>query len=314
MGSAHWTRRVLMLVTTIAALPAAWSQTSTEGGDDELGARIEQVSVGVRSDRSWKLPSHGAVEVTQRAVTDAPAPMTSRTCGSEKWSFISSPRFLWVPGVSGDLAVGGLSTDVDESIGDAFDNIFDNFEFASQVRLEARRGRWGIAFNLLYLSLGNEEPVGPGVNIDWDFDMIMPELFALYRFATVPLGCGDACFQPTMTVDALGGLRYVHAETRLANDPGPNAEGTMDIVDPVIGLRVLFQVTRDLTFTVSGDIGGFGVGSELSWQAFAGVEWRVSDRVSLNAGWMILAIDSEKGLSDFDLTMSGPSIGATIRF
>ena len=162
--------------------------------------------------------------------------------------------------------------------------------------------------------LGNEEPAGPGVTAHWDFDMVMVELFAMYRFANVPLGCGDACFRPTMTVDAYGGARYIHAETKLDYDPGPNAEGTTDLVDPVIGVRAMFHVTPALMFTVSGDVGGFGVGSELSWQAFAGVEWNVSQRVSINAGWMILAIDSEKGLNDFDLTMSGPSIGATIRF
>ena len=145
-------RLALMLVTAMAGLPAAWSQASTGGGDDELDERIEEASVGARSDRPWKLPSHGRVDVTQRAFHYDSTPATGCTGGCEKWSFVSSPRFLWVPGVSGDLAVGGLSTDVDESIGDAFDNIFDNFEFASMLRLEARRGRWGIAFNALYLS------------------------------------------------------------------------------------------------------------------------------------------------------------------
>jgi hypothetical protein len=63
-------------------------------------------------------------------------------------------------------------------------------------------------------------------------------------------------------------VRYI-PETTIDFDPGPSAEGSTDLVDPVIGLRALFHVRPSLRFTVSGDVGGFGIGSEFSWQAFA---------------------------------------------
>ena len=204
---------------------------------------------------------------------------------------------------------------MDASISEVLENIFDNFEFAAMGRFEARHGRWGVALNLLYLSLGNEE-TGPAglVNLDWDFEMTIAELFAMYRFATVPLGCGNACFRPALTFDALGGARYVHSQTKLAFTPGPNLEGSTDFVDPVIGLRAIFHVTPDLKFILMGNVGGFGVGSEFSWEAFAGVEWRITPCFSLDAGWAVLSIDSEAGSNDFDFTLSGPAIGATFRF
>ena len=248
-----------------------------------------------------------------RSTTLLRKPPTPNTAArNSSFSFIP---FLWVPGVSGDLNVGGQSIDVDASIGDVFDAIIDNFEFAAMGRLEARHGRWGIALNLLYLTLGNQEtgPLGM-VTVDWDFEMTIAELFAMYRFATVPLGCGDACFRPTMTLDALGGARYLHSETKLAFAPGPNVDGSTDFVDPVVGLRAMFNVTPAVTFILMGNVGGFGVGSEFSWQAFAGVEWKIAPCFSLDAGWAVLSIDSEAGSNDFDLTLSGPAIGATFRF
>ena len=42
--------------------------------------------------------------------------------------------------------------------------------------------------------------------------------------------------------------------------------------------------------------------------------YEVSDKVSLIGGWPVLSVDYEDGADIFDVDMSGPILGATIKF
>ena len=69
-----------------------------------------------------------------------------------------------------------------------------------------------------------------------------------------------------------------------------------------------------LSLTGYGDIGGFGVGSDFTWQAIAALDWRVSDKFSASVGSRWIQIDYDAGRANIDLNMSGPIIGASLRF
>jgi hypothetical protein len=97
-------------------------------------------------------------------------------------------------------------------------------------------------------------------------------------------------------------------------DPGPDEDGRQTWVDPIVGFRALFHVTPRLTFNLLANIGGFGLGSYLSWELIGGLSYDVGNCVSLIAGWAILDVDYENGSFGYDVTMSGPYLGATFRF
>jgi hypothetical protein len=82
----------------------------------------------------------------------------------------------------------------------------------------------------------------------------------------------------------------------------------------VVGLRAIFRLTPDLSVGVLANVGGFGIGSDLSWQLVGGIDWSVGRCVSLNAGWMVLDLDYEDGDFRYDVRMSGPYLGVTFRF
>ncbi len=77
-----------------------------------------------------------------------------------------------------------------------------------------------------------------------------------------------------------------------------------------------------LDLAVSGDIGGFDVGSKFSWQALAvlNYEFAKQGNISWNAmlGYKALYVDYEQGsgLSQYEykMTMHGPIFGITARF
>jgi hypothetical protein len=57
------------------------------------------------------------------------------------WTFEVAPFYLWIPAQDGTVSVGGLSSDVDLSVGDTLDLLFDSFKFAATGRAEARKGK-----------------------------------------------------------------------------------------------------------------------------------------------------------------------------
>ena len=66
------------------------------------------------------------------------------------------------------------------------------------------------------------------------------------------------------------------------------------------------------------DVGGFGVGSELTWQAFSSVGFDLSPRVSMEFGWRWLDVDYDNEDEDdpfeYDVRYQGPVAGIAIRF
>jgi hypothetical protein len=69
---------------------------------------------------------------------------------------------------------------------------------------------------------------------------------------------------------------------------------------------------------VRGDIGGFGAGSDLAWQAFPYVDWRIAKWGSLQAGYRWMGMDYESGSGatrfKYDMLIQGPQLGFTLHF
>lgn len=91
--------------------------------------------------------------------------------------------------------------------------------------------------------------------------------------------------------------------------------GSADWVDPFIGLRARYQVTDQLYAIAKTDVGGFGVGSELTWQAYGGLGFQFNRHLAAELGYRHLSVDYS-GSQDFsaDLELSGIMLSLLIRF
>jgi hypothetical protein len=56
------------------------------------------------------------------------------------------------------------------------------------------------------------------------------------------------------------------------------------------------------------DVGGFGVGSDLTWQTILGVGWGFTESGQLDLGWRFLDVDYDGNFA-FDAQYSGPMLG-----
>jgi opacity protein-like surface antigen len=62
------------------------------------------------------------------------------------------------------------------------------------------------------------------------------------------------------------------------------------------------------------DYGGFGVGSDSSWQLQAGVDYRISDAFSARFGYRILKVDYDDNGFRYDIKNDGLYADVGIRF
>jgi hypothetical protein len=89
---------------------------------------------------------------------------------------------------------------------------------------------------------------------------------------------------------------------------------TDDWFDPYIGLRARFNFTDRLYATAKGDIGGFGLDSDFTWQAEAALGCQLTARVFAEAGYRALGIDYEDDGLTYDTITHGAEVTVGINF
>ena len=95
----------------------------------------------------------------------------------------------------------------------------------------------------------------------------MISLGGFYRFGTWALSDRPAQDGASVSIDGTAGGRYTHLNMDLDFKGIGTVSGTKDWIDPVVGLRTLFDFTERWTLTLEGSVGGFGVGSDFTWHA-----------------------------------------------
>jgi opacity protein-like surface antigen len=93
-----------------------------------------------------------------------------------------------------------------------------------------------------------------------------------------------------------------------------SASKSTTYVDPLVGVRVGYAATERVTLNASANIGGFGVGSEFTWEAYAGANYAFTERVSAELGYRYLSIDYENDGKEIDMQMFGPFTALVFKF
>jgi opacity protein-like surface antigen len=226
---------------------------------------------------------------------------------AQDWEYSVSP-YLWAP---------SIKTTVDNPLGESktdtsFSGLFDALNAGAMLAAEARKGKWGIIGDLLYLNL---ESFGD-TPFDTGFDGTRTTVkggqitgYVAYRLHE----------DERVTFDLLGGARYWSLDTDVRFNAGllpeENVGGTESWFDPVVGAQAQFKINEKWDATVRADYGSFGGGgAKQDWQAIGIVGYRLNDKWSLEGGYRYWELEKQVGELDVDLKLSGPIFGATYRF
>jgi hypothetical protein len=209
-------------------------------------------------------------------------------------------------GLNGNVGVRGRVAPVDAS----FSDVFNKLNIGYMTALDVRYDRVGVLTDLVYIDLGADKSFPntnafTGAHADAKQFFVDPELYA--RLFANDRG----------SVDVLAGFRYWHLHNSLRLDPGvlPGFSGddSQNFVDPVLGARFRLNLKKGWFATLKGDVGGFGAGSDLSWQIYSGLGKEFKQKYSLLLAYRRLDVDYRNSGFVFDTKMNGVMLGFAIR-
>jgi hypothetical protein len=125
----------------------------------------------------------------------------------------------------------------------------------------------------------------------------------------------------TLSADVMAGIYYVKVDADVdVYHPvlgNLSHSGDFDFTDPMLGARGYLGLTEKFGLAASGQVGGFGVGSELNYTTAASLIYNVSDWFALSGGykyWYFKYEDSGAPLSLIKQTLHGPVIGVQFQY
>lgn len=179
---------------------------------------------------------------------------------------------------------------------------------AAMLYLEVQNGKWAVASDLVYMSLNQDVTSG---KILYSGTVSARELIwepaGFYRvFSFLEIGAG-------------GRLNNIKTETDARRNVFP--AGTEEITgnhsktwfDPILITRLTADINEKWLFQFRGDLGGFGVGSDFTWQLQAYAGYRFSKLFQVTAGYRILSIDYDKGTDKERFIYNMDTFGPVIR-
>ena len=230
------------------------------------------------------------------------------------WAFDVAP-YLWALRMDGELTVRRLTGDV--SVSD--EEILRHLKATLMLGAEVRKDRVGFFGDIVLAKLEGDGAVGPAgrVNADAKLRMIDTKFGIDYLLGPYPLASGTNASQVALAPYVAG--RYFYLETDISGSgPATDLQGSESWLDPLIGVRTVWDLTRHWNIAAGGNIGGFGVGSDLSAEGLATIGYRFhfcrSVTGNVMAGYRAFYQDCSQGSFTYDVTMHGPIFGLGIEF
>jgi hypothetical protein len=226
------------------------------------------------------------------------------------WQFNLVPLYGWGVNIRGDATVGSDTVAPTVDLTEAFDTLEGAFSLLFSGKY---KNKFGFVFDYLYLDVSGGQDIALNSNVGIDLKTQLAELAGTYSF---DLGNERHVF------DALLGLRYLRAEVDVDLDIAGKREfsqsETKDLLDPIIGANYIWKITDKWNLKLHGDIGGFGIGSDFSWQAAGIIDFWPWKHVGFSGGYRALGYkfedsDSQKTF-ELDLLIHGPIIGLSFRW
>jgi hypothetical protein len=213
-----------------------------------------------------------------------------------EWSLEITP-YLWAAGLDGNTGANGAGSEIDTDY--RFFSL-ENLDFALGTAVEARKGRWGMLYDAMYVEFSDAFERSPASEVEVSGGFLE--------------AAGSLTARNGRPLELLFGLRYVALEVTVDVAPVLRASARDTWLDPFVGLRFAHAFNDRWSVTLRGDIGGFGVSSELATNMSAMFGWRVGERLTLRGGYRMLQMDFDGDSVVLDAILQGYLVGASWAF
>lgn len=249
---------------------------------------------------------------------------------TNRWTFALTP-YVWLPNINGTFKYSvppGAAGSPDVSTGP--NNYLQNLQHVLMLAGEARKDRWSIHADAIYLDFADQASSVKAVNfggpvVGTTFNSSTSS--SLRGFLWTLDGAYTFAETPRVTLQVLGGARYlsIRASTdwqlsAAVTGPGAGqvfpASGSIsqraDLWDAIVGVRGQVRFGEGhWSIPYYADVGTGS--SRITWQALVGVAYAFSWGDAVLA-YRTLSYDQSDDKLLRDFRFGGPAIGATLRF
>lgn len=235
----------------------------------------------------------------------------------KKWNFSIMP-YAWYGAFGGTVGEGPQGGVYGFNKGFSFDNLKMYAAGVGKIKYE----RVSFVFDISYISKKSFDATASTPNLpanvvanwtsDWTVQQTVYDLFIAYLFPSKS--------KKTM-VDIYGGGRLwdLNLESTFTNataDTSVMTNRSNSWLDPVIGVNAEFVLDKKGKWAAwtKGDIGGFGVNSQMTWQMNVGVAYMLSPNFPLAFGFKYLGVNYYKNELNWTVNEYGPTLGIGYRY
>ncbi len=208
--------------------------------------------------------------------------------------------YLWLVGLDGEVAVNDIRAPIKSGITD----LFDNRNFFFEVHIEAFKHPWSGIIDFSYLDISLQSD---GTTTADRADMVF---FTLEGSAAYRLSFSE--WNPEVIV----GLRLNNLKSRISQVSGSLPiiqDDRKNWIDPLIGFRAYRELGQSWLTGARFDVGGVGVGSDLSWHFNYFLGLKLSPKVIFFLTYQILDYQYKDGGFEYDMRHFGPVFGVDIK-
>jgi hypothetical protein len=267
-----------------------------------------------------------------------------------QWEFEFRP-YAWALFLTGESTLGSNKIDIDTNVIEILGEI-DEF-YAYMGYHELRKGRFGLFLDLDWARVNfgtsvvkSHNPIA-GLNVslvadaDIWFDLLIAEPGISYEIGSRTNGGGslkDPQASSSTALDVVAGVRYWYMKPDIDLDVtgtisipalglsrtgagSISADTTIDWWDPFIGLRLRHSPSPGRDFFLKGDVGGFGAGSDITWQVATGYSFNtrfLGRDLTSHLGYRAIYFDYEEGSGNrtfgLDMLWHGPVLGLSFKW
>jgi hypothetical protein len=229
------------------------------------------------------------------------------TLDSGSW-VVDVAAYGWASGLSGSVATLPPLPAANINLG--FSDLLSNLDGAFMGSVYARRDRFVVFGDLMYAKL----------SADQDFATSVSTTVSLTSSSLI--GTGGVGYRivadPSYSFDLLAAARLYNVSTdatlRIGGAFSRSGSTNETWVDPMVGAKFNVKLSDNWSLNSWAFAGGFGAGSQFSWDLFGGVGYNFNNKYSMIIGYRGLGVDYSNNGYIYDVVQKGPIIGFKASF
>ena len=233
--------------------------------------------------------------------TTSPEPSFSPTIESSEWT-VNLSLYGWAESLDGDIAIRGNQVPLDLK----FDDLLDYMDMAFMGSVGVEYNRWGFLLDVNYAEFSTRVPTPLGLiapSVDFEQTQWLANAIVSYRLLETQ----------SQRFDLFAGARLNSVEVDLGINQS-KFSNDQTWIDPIVGIRFQQELSESFFVRATGDVGGFGVSSDFTWQAMAAIGWRFSAQGSALLGYRSIDTDYQQGGFSWDVNAHGPVLAVEFSF